>query len=65
MKDIVTWAKMQKFLKTYMTQDEITSWKYIDGSQCMSDNGYAYARFIDEDGFEHTLCISDYIGKER
>lgn len=64
MEDIVTWAKMQKFLKTYMSQDEITSWKYIDGSQCMGDNGYAYASFIDKDGFKHTLCISDYIGND-
>jgi hypothetical protein len=65
MKDIVTYAKMQKFLKTYMSQDEILAWKYIDGTQCMGDNGYAYACFIDKDGFKHTLCISDYIGLER
>jgi hypothetical protein len=62
MKDIVTWSKMQKFLKTYMSYEEIASWKYVNGSQHLSDNGHAYAKFLDNDGFEHTLCISDYVG---
>lgn len=65
MKDIITWSKMQKFLKTYPSHEEIAGWKYVKGSQCRSSNGCAYAKFVDPDGFEHTLCISDYIKEEQ
>jgi hypothetical protein len=64
MKDIITWSKMQKFLRTYISYAEIATWKYVKGSQWLSDNGHVYARFIDPEGFEHTLCISDSMREE-
>lgn len=64
MKDIITWSKMQKYLKTYTSYEEIASWKFIKGSHWVSDNGHVYGKFIDTEGFEHTLCISDYIKED-
>lgn len=64
MKDIITWSKMQKYLKTYVSYNEISTWKFIKGSHWLSDNGHVYGKFNDTEGFEHTLCISDYIKEE-
>ena len=55
-----TRAQMYRYMRRYMTDDEIAKYEYIDGSQFVSENnGYTYAKFRRHDGYITTLAIYD------
>jgi len=54
-----TTAQIYNYLKTYLRADELANFKYIAGSQCVSENnGYTYAKFTTNDGMV-TLSVYD------
>lgn len=53
-----TRAQMYRYMRRYMTDDEIAKYEYIDGSQFVSENnGLTYAKFRGNDGYITTLMI--------
>ena len=55
-----TTTQIYNYLKTYLRADELANFKYIDGSQCVSENnGFTYADFVTNDGRIVTLSVYD------
>ena len=53
-----TRAQMYRYMRRYMTDDEIAKYEYIDGSQFVSENnGFTYANFRHINGYIVTLAI--------
>jgi len=54
-----TQTQIIQYLKSYMTDDEIARYQYVDGSQFVSENnGYTYANFLCCNGIT-TLMVYD------
>lgn len=55
-----TRAQMYRYMSTYMTNDEIMKYEYIDRTQFVSEyNGCTYAKFRTNGGYITTLVIYD------
>lgn len=53
-----TRAQIYRYMRGYMTDNEIAKYEYIDGSQFVSENnGFTYAKFRRDDVYIVTLAI--------
>ncbi|NLT50313.1 MAG: hypothetical protein GXX85_05275 [Ignavibacteria bacterium] len=50
------YTQIYKYLRTYMSDKEISEYKYV-GFQFISNNNYIYATFKDKEGYFHTFNI--------